>query len=172
MGLFGQPFAVGWVVVDHENKEYSSGLLSTPLPVASGFNSAKEAKETKQWIQKHVVPALPNAPNCSSLSGLLREFWRQWRDAKEQFPDLVMVTDCPFPVEAGFLLRVQRECGMTLQTSPYPIIDVASVLFAVGQDPTEHYDRRANEKPEHNPVCDARQSVRVMLEALLEAVEQ
>jgi hypothetical protein len=158
-GLFGRPFAVGWVIVDDQGKEYDSGYLCVKCIIDD------------EWVVKNVLPALPD-PNCWDEVDMLQEFWNAWKHAKEHYPGIVMVTDCPFPVEAGFLLRIVRDVRpqITMDDSPYPIVDVASVLFAHGKNPLANYGRNENELPCHHPTCDARQSVRIMLECLRKPV--
>lgn len=161
-GLFGKAFAVGWVIVDDKGAELEEGYLG----IRTMFSKTEDA-----WVIKNVLPALP-APNCSSDYQMLVEFWDAWKKAKKDYPGVMMVTDCPFPVEAGFLLEVVKEHRphIPMEESPYPIIDVASLLVGLRQDPLADYGRLESELPKHNPVCDARQSVRIMLWCLSQCV--
>ena len=158
-GLFGRPFAVGWVVVNENGAELSTGYLGVRCVVDNA------------WVVENVLPAIPE-PNCADEYDMLVGFWEAWKKAKMAYPGIVMVTDCPFPVEAGFLLRVVRDIRpqITMEDSPYPIIDVASALALLREDPLASYERLENELPEHNPVCDARQSVRLFLWCLSRSV--
>lgn len=178
VGLFGRAFAVGWVIVNRAGMEFEEGYLSfAPHMCTTDPDDA--------WVIKNVLPALPHVPDsevdpawrhvarapwvgCSSDYEMWVRFWDAWTAAKKTYQGIVMVTDCPFPVEAGFLLNVVKEYRpqITMDASPYPIIDVASALVAVGRDPTEAYERLDVELPVHNPVCDARQSVRILQECL------
>ena len=177
-GILGTPFAVGWVIVDETGKEWGDGYLAVP---ATFYHS----DPTDQWLIENVAPALPVLPvkqflsqndevfigttgNCERSYHLYERFWSAWEQAKKLYPGILMVTDCQFPVEAEFLLRVHRdsEVNLTIENSPYPLIDVASVLFAHGHGPIANYDRKENELPVHHPTNDARQSVRIMLAAL------
>jgi len=175
VGLLGRPFAVGWVIVDETGKEYEEGCLVSGTPIAIIKESA--------WIIENVIPALPEfsersfledeyyispSSNCYDEYDMYEKFWKAWTEAEKDYPGILMVTDTPFPVEAGFLLRMHREgvIFLTLENSPYPLIDVASVLFAHGHDPIANYDRKENEMPVHHPTKDARCSVRIMLECM------
>lgn len=165
-GLFGSAFAVGWVIVDDKGNELEEGYLGCPHPFMAPADN---------WVIKNVLPALPKtdggptfgAPwaNCYNRMDMVEFFWDSWKQAKQDYPGIMMVTDCPFPVEAGFLLEIVKEYRphITMEESPYPIIDVASLLVQLRQDPLADYDRLDTELPKHNPVCDARQSVRIML---------
>ena len=162
VGLFGPPFAVGWVVVDELNAEYEAGLLVLPMPQVD--------QVAEDWLRKNVLPHLPqphfNNGYLEDFPVLARRFWQAWTDAKRTYPGITMVTDCPFPVEANFLMKIARELELPMEASPYPVLDVASILFGRGFDPVGFYGRLSNELPAHHPVNDARQSVRTMLAAL------
>lgn len=159
MGLLGEPFAVGWVIVDEEGNEKEEGYLAYPH-LTEGVSP-----DDMKWMQENVLPHLPE-PNCKDADDLCHRFWDAWTTAHVNYDGLTMVSDVPFPVEAGFLLRCLKMLGLGMGDSPLPIIDVASVLLATGQDPLGTYSRLDNELPAHNPLNDARQSVRQMLQAL------
>ncbi|KKN31482.1 hypothetical protein LCGC14_0823550 [marine sediment metagenome] len=162
VGLFGQPISAGWVIVDEKGKELEEGYLARPVQLH---------RQDDAWIIENVEPAMPRDEtgnvilNCNSEYELLVRFWEAWLEARQQYPGIVMVSDCPWPVEAGFLLRVVQEYRpqITMKDAPYPILDVASVVAASGGDPTATFSREANELPAHDPTKDARQSVRIML---------
>lgn len=165
VGLFGRPFAVGWVVVNQDGEELDSGYLSYPVLLH---------KTEDAWVLENVVPALPvdqdghTEFNCGYEYDMLERFWEAWTEAKKKYPGIVMVSDCPWPVEANFLLRCQRDLKFGMDESPYPILDAASVLAAGGYDPLGTYDREPEEEPAHHPTNDARQSVRLMLQTMQE----
>lgn len=174
VGLFGPPFAVGFVVVDQTGRELQSGLHGWDYRIeniSETFGTDKRwsfTDDDREWVASNVIEALPAGwANCPTLEAMYESFFTAWRGCKVLYPGLTMVTDCPFPVEASFLQEVLRTKGMrSMEFSPYPLIDVASVLLATGHDPTETFSRRDNELPAHNPLNDARQSVRLMLETL------
>jgi len=174
VGLFGRPFAAGWVVVDETGQELEQGYLAYAVDLLA---------ETDQWIIDNVMPALPLLPksetvwdvhrtsrahyaNCSCDYDLYRRFWTSWTEAKQRYPGVVMVADCPWPVEANFLLRCWQEIGFDMQDSVYPLIDVASVVLAAGGDPLGSFERLPNELPQHHPTADARQSARILVQQL------
>ncbi len=47
------------------------------------------------------------------------------------------------------------------------VIDLASLLFAGGRNPTATLDRRETELPVHDPLADAKQSARILTEIVL-----
>ena len=166
VGLFGEPFAVGWVVVDQEGTELDSGYAGMTPPLTD--------PDTEVWLAANVYPALPEPQYTEgyrqNFSGLCADFWEAWEQAKVDYPGIIMVCDCPFPVETNFLTQLVRERRLSMVDSPYPLIDVASVLLARGLDPLKPYTRLPNELPVHNPVNDARQSARMLVEALKNVV--
>jgi hypothetical protein len=166
VGLHGEGFAVGWVVVGG-GKELESGRLACPAAAAYGTRSGRE------WVATNA----PTMPNTHALPNDVRDaFWAAWLRWKGR--GAVLAADCPWPVEARFLAACVEEARdpMTSGTEtpegerdwqgPYPLIDVASVRLAVGLDPLGTAGRLPNELPAHDPLADARQSARLLVEAL------
>ena len=158
VGLHGEGFAVGYVVIDDFGKEYARGLYSCPPREAFGFN-----EKHYQWINEHVPDLRPHTHE--NPHGIREAFWRDWEDYGSQ--GALLVADCPWPVEARFLQDcIAADIENREFKGPYPLIDVASVRLAAGLDPLGTEERRANELPIHNPLSDARQSARLLIEAL------
>jgi hypothetical protein len=171
VGLHGEGFAVGYVLIDQLGTELESGLAMCPDASAFGIPSDRD------WIRKNVRPALDEKldPPPTRLIAYVQEpkevrdfFWKVWIDCKLQYKDeCLMAADCSWPVEARFLNqcvddfpKARREQG------PYPFIDITSLILATGKDPLESFGRLTNELPEHNPLADARQSARILIESL------
>lgn len=167
IGLFGPPFAVAWVVVDENGEEHYMGYLGTDPYTLLEQNSTDFlwafSNSDLEWVEDNVIPALPKDYNCESLPRLVTIFWKWWEKFKKEFPGIMMVTDTPFPVESGFLRYCCLTKNLDINESPYPVIDVGSVLLAHGYDPLDTYKRLPNELPAHSPLADCRQSVRLML---------
>jgi hypothetical protein len=155
VGLHGEGFAVGWVIID-DGLEVESGCFAAPP------NSAVGSAEGHEWVGKN-LPAIEVTHTCPRL--VRWAFWRLWQKEKERGSKLV--ADCAWPVEARFLASCVDDHPLerTWQ-GPYPLLDLAPVLVAAGHDPIARTERLANEKPEHHPKCDARQSSRVFLRTL------
>lgn len=156
VGLHGGAFAVGWVVVDREGRERSSGCCSIPP------NHVHGSVQNRQWIAEN-VPTMKRTHQW--LSHMRTEFWNAWLGWKAR--GAVLVADCPWPVEARFLADcVDDNVDEREWEGPYPLIDVASVMLAAGRDPLATHERRPSELPAHDPLADARQSARLLIEAL------
>ena len=156
LGLHGSGFAAGWVVVDNEGKEHDSGLACTRI------SEAMCSRETWEWLQTN-VPAMPTTHE--SMRGVRQAFWDAWQRWKAN--GAVLVADCAWPVEARFLAQCVDDVPASREwTGPYPLHDLASMLLAVGKDPLATYDRLPGELPAHHPLNDARQSARLLIEAL------
>jgi hypothetical protein len=167
VGLHGEGFAVGWVVVDRTGKELAEGRSDCYQERARGSRSGRE------WV-------LENVPFRHCVDGYhpvhVREaFWIAWTEWKAR--GAVLAADCPWPVEARFLaacvddaiplVRGERpDDGRRGWGGPYPLIDVASVRLTVGFDPLGVDGRLPSELPVHDPLADARQSARLLIEAL------
>lgn len=155
VGLHGEGFAVGWVVIEGE-KEVGSGYHATdPINVGGNWPG-------RQWVAKNVVGL---RYDCDGPLDVRHRFWAAWSAIKARGG--LLVADCLWPVEARFLIQCvdddpdAREWG-----GPYPFIDVASVRLAAGLDPLATADRLPDELPAHDPLADARQSARLFIEAL------
>jgi len=161
IGLYGLGFAVGWVVVDETGATLEEGYLACPHREA--VHSASDPSDL-EWVETHVCPHLPDS-NCEDLPELYDSFWVAWLAWKQE--GAVLVADCAYPVETNFL----RSCVLNDMSrkweGPYPVVDVSSVLLAKGFNPTKEFDRKENELPQHNPLCDARQSARILIETLM-----
>ena len=160
-GLSGEGFAVGWVVVARDGTEIDSGMRWCSLDLASG----REAGIS--WVREHVMPALTAGDmgiELRSLVELRSEFWNEW--AVQRARGALLAADVPWPVEANFLSACVRDNPRREALQPYPLIDIASVRLAVGLDPLETLPRAARELPAHNPLADARQSARLLVEAM------
>lgn len=156
IGLHGEGFAVGFVVVDSDGNRVDSGLFSCEPSQASGN------EEGVKWVKANVPPLLVTheAP-CQMRAA----FWKKWRDWKAK--GAMLFADCAWPVEARFLAAcVDDHFREREWEGPYPLHEIASVIWACGGDPMLTRERREDELPEHNPLADAIQSARLLFEAL------
>lgn len=156
-GLYGEGFAVGWVVVDQQGNELERNYLGAP------FESVTCDEASEKWVAEHVLPNLPE-PNCDDPSEMRRKFWEAWLRWESQ--GATAVADVPFPVETSFLIRCVLDIGdHVARQAPYPLLDVATALVAAGHDPVRNYDRLPSEMPVHHPTADSAQSARLPLRA-------
>ncbi len=164
-GLFGEAFAVGYVLTNDKGREVLSGIHCCPdFDAKPNVNDDPDATET--FLEQHVLPTLPYS-DCFTTRGVRDKFRQVWRDALrlalKNNQELRLFSDVPYPCEAQFLLQCRHDEPSLVV---YPLLDVASVLFARGMDPIGTYPRHDNEKPAHNPLNDARQSARMFFTAL------
>lgn len=157
IGLHGEGFQVAWVVIDT-----STDLRVAELKLWCHAESARGGVIGRNWVSSN-VPAMRVARGyCESPRVLRERFWGEWLEWKAQ--GAVMGADCPWPVEARFLIAcVDEDPVMRAWEGPYPLIDIASVLAERGMDPLADHERREDE-PKHCPLGDARQSARLFLE--------
>ena len=160
LGLHGMAFAYGFVVVDSEGNELDSGYAAYKPDL-----KALDA-EPKDYLNTNVLPALYGYTHDDLIS-LCYAFWYKWLEWKQKGARLV--SDVAWPVETGFLSGILALIpNLDPYLGPYPLIDVSSVLLAAGQDPVGNFERGIGESPAHNPLCDARQSARVFIQAMKE----
>lgn len=155
VGLHGETFAVGYVVVDRDGDERDKGLYVADWRLA-GQNATAESI---LWIKEN-IPVMEVTHR--DLDIIREQFWFRWLYWKER--GAVMAADVPWPVEARYLLTCVGASNPF--AGPYPLIDIASVVLATGGNPLEALPRNPNELPAHNPLNDARQSARILIEHL------
>jgi hypothetical protein len=162
VGLHGEGFAVGWTIIDTNGTERGHGMSCCEISEAIGDDEGRE------WVTENVLPTLDLSKGTSPTPKTVRQvFWQEWSYWKKYGAQLV--TDCGWPVEANFLSAcVADEPDERRWNGPYPLLDLSSVLLAAGKDPNGTFERLPNELPAHNPLCDARQSARVLIETLNE----
>lgn len=155
VGLHGEGFSYGYVVVDDHGKELEAGG-SGCLP-----SHAAGAPDDLAWVQEHC----PQWTYCGTPDEVRQAFWDVWQRLKSK--GAILVADCLWPVEARFLNACIDDAKAERKwEGPYPFIDVASVRLAAGLDPLGTEERLPNELPAHDPLADARQSARLLIEAL------
>lgn len=156
VGIHGGGFAVGWVNLSASGEVLSEGLLSADPVDAYGY------ADDRRWVLEN-VPALDY--DCSSVKQVRDRFWVEWMAAKNQ--GAYLVADVAWPVEANFLLRCVDDLMPGRKwDGPYPLLDLSSILFALGGDPLGEHPRLPREEPKHHPLHDARQSARLLADAL------
>lgn len=159
VGLHGQGFAVGWVVHSlPDGVEIESGMLNC-IPE----NARSTGEDDSKWVREHC--AFAGSWNCLSPLEVRTRFWAKWQDWKTR--GAVLAADCHWPVEARFLNEcVDDDLLNRKWAGPYPFLEIGSILYAAGMNPTGTFERQPEELPLHNPLCDARQSARLLLQAL------
>jgi hypothetical protein len=154
VGLYGLGFAVGWVVINGDGQEVTSGYLACPYNEALHSGSLTE---DHQWVEKNVIPNL-DVPNCLTLPDLYERFWSTWLEWRSR--GALMAADVCYPVETNFLRSCVLQDPKRAETAPFPLLDVATL---VSMDKTyKKLPLKDNEKPQHHPTRDARYSARIL----------
>lgn len=164
VGLYGEGFAYGYVIVN------DNGVTLQKRAAMCDPKNAKGTMGDRKWIHENVVPALKSKkfemarhPNPKEVR---KDFWECWIRAYYKYPGIMLVADCPYPVEVNFILKGLQEDKSRKEYAPYPFIDVASVLLGQGIAPLAHHGRKIAEKPVHHPLADAKQSARLLIDQL------
>jgi len=157
-GLHGQPFAVAAVVVGDDGAEH--GFIGR-CPIAGPVDP---------WVAANVLPVLDSFPETfPSYESLLGGFRSFLLDEAFEVP---IVAHVGWPVEARLFadLYAVTEEGADPQDAsvmPYPLHDVASMLWLAGEDPTSVDGYLAKHGllvppgSPHHPLYDARATERV-----------
>ena len=156
VGLHGEGFAVGWVVVNRAGELQHEDCLSCDPAQCSGTD------EGRDWVSANVPELARSSPTKQHLRNAFWHSWRFWADK-----GAVLVADCAWPVETNFLSACVRLNHPERQWGgPFPLHDLASLMLAIGLDPLATNEREADELPAHNPLNDARHSARMLVRAL------
>lgn len=161
IGLHGEGYAVAGGVY------FADGTLdkSSEFVLCCQPDQANGEEGDRQWVHDN-VPHLEET-NCGTPREVRKRFWKRWMNARSEYPGIVMAGECVWPVESGFLAAcVQDNPQECRWEGPYPLHEIASFMLAAGMDPMATYDRLESEEPKHHPLADARQSSRLLCEAL------
>lgn len=160
IGIHGEAFAVGYVVIDAFcGRELESDYWHCDPSCAQGV------LEDRKWVNENILSTVSfNKPSLADPYQVQNAFWEKWLEWKARGAELV--ADCQWPVEARFLAAcVDLDPVNRKWQGPYPLHEVATALLLAGRNPHEEYARLPSELPKHHPVCDARQSARLFIEA-------
>ncbi len=151
IGLYGEGFAVGFVVVDLEGNVQSVGFHGTDPANADG------APTDRSWVSEHVLPAVRHRQmTCENPSEVRSRFFDDMRKALRAGAQLW--GDAVYPVESTFLrLTLEERLGGKLDAASSPVLrDVAPVALLLGIED-------APSRVPHDPVEDARASAATLL---------
>jgi hypothetical protein len=159
VGLHGEGFAVGWCVIDRMGNEIARCRVSCDPDQADGSDGARK------WVAVNIPPRVHSGLRVPLPEDVREAFWDAWLAWKAK--GAVLVADCAWPVEARFLAQcVDDRPHHREWEGPYPLYELASFRLAAGFDPLGTFDRLPDELPAHDPLADARQSARLLVEAL------
>lgn len=172
VGLHGQTFAVAGGIYDARGKAVEGSEFVLACDAISEMGVEGRSLEDMTWVAENVE--LPEGfVRCESPYELRENFWRLWEMAKVGFSGILMAVECGWPVEARFLIACIADSPLARNwDGPYPMHEIASIMLAAGMDPKASYDRLPEELPAHNPLADARQSARLLSQALATLSEQ
>lgn len=160
IGIHGQAFAVAGGVYDRDGNALHEFSYHCSSVLADGESDDRE------WVAANVTVS-DHSTGCISLIELRNNFWSEWLNAKQKWPEITMAVECGWPVEARFLNTcIDDDRGKRNWSGPYPMHEIASIMLAAGMDPMASYERLPSELPAHEPLADARQSARLLATAL------
>ena len=152
VGLHGEGFAVGWVLMDGDGIVEEGHVACDPL-------CARGTTDDFRWVEQNVDTQF--AVKVANPRAVRDIFWKVIQDAKKD--NVEVWTDCGWPVEANFLSAcIADDPDARKWGGPYPLFDVANIIRASGGNPLLNYARLENELPIHNALNDARQSARLL----------
>lgn len=158
VGLHGEAFAVGYVVVSTNGTVLEERLLACDPSKVQGDDDGR------LWIANNIPVLDVTHDNPQEMRAAFWKAWTQWNTAS--YINAVMVAECAWPVEARFLASCVDDDRLNRRwQGPFPLHEVSTMLMARGIDPHETFPRTMDEMPLHNPLKDARHSARKLIHA-------
>jgi hypothetical protein len=175
VGLYGDGFAVGWVVIDLNGKEHESGLFVSDWRKAEGFNQ----KGAIEWVETNLPPMEITHQNRESLCFDFFNVLQRWllNGRERSHPKVCSIwADWGYPVETNFLRRCRAAAYWMIEDDPSwllpaPLQEIATICLAADINPDD-FPCLPDELPQHNPMNDARHSARLLVKALAKLREQ
>jgi len=163
IGVLGEGFAVGWAVLSLPAGENIETNIENCDPMHALSSDLTDPRADWAWLAQNCFPGMP-PPNRRAPCDVRDAFWASWQ--KWHRHGAVLAHDNGSTVDLRFLTDGIRDDPDRL-ASPgmYPIIDIASVLWATGKSSYDNRARRPDERPQHNPLADALFSARNLAEA-------
>ena len=172
--LYEPAFSYGYVLGDITGnvieEDYQFSKIDFQL-----IEYVKDSDKYFKWLSNNVLSVAGDY--TTDLAYISELFAHKWIQLKDKYGDnLLILADVPFPCESSFLFDlmvsdINGYLNYNNQTefydnqfkySPYPILDLASILISNGLPTT--FDRLPNELPIHHPLNDARQTYRKFID--------
>ena len=159
IGLHGQTFSVAGGIYDAEASPlHEFAYHCDPIP---GYGAEHDIQWVKVNVRHHA-----SSIYCASRETIRQFFWKEWMHAKENHK-AAMFVECGWPVEARFLSEcIMDALEIRKWQGAYPMHEIASIMAAAEMDPMATYERQPNELPAHEPLADAKLSVRLLIQAI------
>ncbi len=124
-GLYGKFISAALVVVDSKGQEIERMYI--------GLSDDDLINLKDQWTKEHVIPVMGEYQPVENEQDLLNKVWNFWLRYHEK---AYMIVDVCYPVEARLLQEcVMRDVDNRAGVAPYPLLDLASILYTVGINP-------------------------------------
>lgn len=153
-GLYGTFLTVGMKVTDEKGYEIDRAYYGI---------KRENMHVTQAWVQENVIPILGEYEPCESEEELLEKAWGFWMKHRE---DAYAVADVPYPVEFRLFEKcVEKNPQERAFLAPFPLLDLASVLWANGIDPlADRIDllEEDTQTKQHNAYADVEMSAKIL----------
>lgn len=158
-GLYGKFVSIAMVVADHAGNELEHIYIGLSNP-------EKHIKEN--WVRENVLPILGEYEEYEDEHSLLEAAWSFWR---AYAPNSYIIADVMHPVESRlFTLCVEQDVEHRVFQGPFPMLDLASMLYTVGINPLEAREKMVqplDEGKQHSALYDARMAMAIWKKYIL-----
>ncbi|MBR4341114.1 MAG: hypothetical protein IKP88_00125 [Lachnospiraceae bacterium] len=123
-GLYGDFLSVGAIVCDESGNE---------LNVFDHYRNIEESEISDPWVRQFVFPYMKTGCPEENENALLHSFWDFYCKYKD---NSMIIADVPYPVECRLFEKcVRMDFEKRFFEGPYPLMDLSSMLYAVGKAP-------------------------------------
>lgn len=158
-GLYGTFLSVAMILTDSEGNKLESCYVGRKEP---------EKLVTNSWVRENVLPYMGTYEEYDNEESLLERAWSFWKKHAE---NTYVITDIMHPIESRlFSLCVISDKASREFQGPFPMLDLSSMLYAIGIDPLKAREELAEPEEKgriHNALYDAAMTLAVWKKYIL-----
>lgn len=163
-GLYGDPFAAAYTIVDERGVEKESNYFTCPVENAQGLSSDCD------WINQYVLPNLleKQSIQLENPDELCEKIWLVWLRCKQEDPLLYCASSVAFPIVMNIFSRaILKDVDQREALAPYPLLEIQTAFLLTGYKISgDSCQRQERERLKRNPLHDSRYYARLFCEAL------
>ncbi len=157
MGLYGEIFAIGFIVINSVGKILKEGILKCPHQLAQGLDSDRE------WVNENVIAATEKIETSNYISTfnnpteLYENIWEIWLEMKKQYENLYCASYIGYPIIMNLFYKcVMKNVESRQMLAPYPLLEIDTSFLMTNYEISPKNNSRFDTEIPYNPLCDAK----------------
>lgn len=156
MGLYGEIFAIGFIVINSDGEILKEGILKCPHQLAQGLDSDRE------WVNKHVIAATEKITSnhisiFNTPKELYENIWEIWLEMKKQYEKLYCASYIGYPIIMNLFYKcVMKNVESRQMLAPYPLLEIDTSFLMTNYEISPKNISRFDTEIPYNPLCDAK----------------